>query len=1202
MSAYSTLPQDVAQIPEGLEGDGINNNPNPPQSLWKTGSLTAGSCGYRDPSSGVICGCRSFWLVNTLTADIEPGQENCACGHHACFHTSNTSNTVLSVAAGADAGAGTDIVPNVAGRNPAAEVLQHLREVGRLLSTITPDQGDQRALLPAADRVLETIPPDLDILAEPTDIGLRAPFLESYQQSFSNLLAAFDPIEPLLQLHQDENNPNSATGLGLLLPAHDVPEGANNVSGIEQNARALASGGHIIRPAADSFTRLFQAFDPGPRDPNMPSTIGDSAQGEDIRQTQGGTETTTRPQPRPTIDTRNVHPPSGFQDIILSATEPATPSVGRSTPDCNSIPPAIIRPAPETSAPRIRTVKVDPASNMPPPASRVQQLSTTRRLDKRDGRWLDQVLTPSSQTRTPPPLIPQDPSSLRELAHHMNALRNFVTMHEAQFRGVFERLDAAETTHSFSQPPRDQELFDKVDAIETRIIEIEGNVDQHSKLFADVDVEVNDDNQKRLNRHGERNGEGPTTSEPSASNESNSSAIADHPGDGHLLKDRIYDLEERMTEIERHLPPSTSRPITIEVILLPWGRDLRGLWVQPEGPKASSSRYTTQDREEWTTSQDAPSAARMASYLRAGSESGWSSQAIHGWASESDEWLVPRACGAKSVVYHRLKSRGFVQQIILTKPGAREVQDAIVKAFGDLLSTVSSAGSEHIRSHESEAEDANSTILGLDAQLIPLRKIPGLSKLRFLTKSEMITPALWTYEFLMSGVIMRTAGGPRRLFITHKEGYLQRSSEIYPSWTWEKIQQLSHPGSIGNVDERTWTKHSILDAPPISLNSSFASQQSATPPGSGSLDEPLSEIIKPGELVTPNYPTIMSNEAKSEVWVANDLGPITPITNPPGPSTQEMTRMIGRSFRRSGRTPDTSGNVQGISVAEVGSAHGSSEVGARYRLIAKSPMDGTTSYDVAHGHFKRSHSPSDAGYFEGYSHKSSSGIGASRQFTEDLLDDDQDGDLHQLPGIPSPDQDRQHDRYNFRHLSRTISNPVKSKNPKGQTQPRSFSASTTVPTGAAKHSHGFEKISNPVITQLPSFVPTNTLGSNTKQRSSNTRVANKRRRLSYMSFDDIQQSRRQRSASASFVQSRSSGKRAITPIYPTPHSGNFHDPSSPLGVSSHGGEANDEMKDEHHRHETDDEGWQGLGEDVEDHFQPKGEIIVTIVTDSDEEG
>jgi hypothetical protein len=108
-----------------------------------------------------------------------------------------------------------------------------------------------------------------------------------------------------------------------------------------------------------------------------------------------------------------------------------------------------------------------------------------------------------------------------------------------------------------------------------------------------------------------------------------------------------------------------------------------------------------------------------------------------------------------------------------------------------------------------------------------------------------------------------------------------------------------------------------------------------------------------------------------------------------------------------------------------------------------------------------------------------------------------------------------------------------------------------------------------------------------------------------MSYDDGQQSRRQRSTSASFIQSRSSGKRAITPIghYPTPHSGNFHDPSSPVGVLSQEVEADEEKQgNEHRRHETDDEeAWEGVGEDGEEHFEPKGEIVVTIITDSEEE-
>jgi hypothetical protein len=1071
MAAPSHIPQDVARIPDKRVEWSSNRIQNLPQAVVQAGALTSGSCGYKDPTTGIACGCRSYWMAGGLNLDSAQFLDFCACTHHACFHNLNTPSDP-NAAAGTNEGTI---------RNLSGEVMQHLRELGALLATIPSKEAHQGSHLPLNDR-LQTIPPAEFTGLDNSD-GLVLPSTEDgvYLPSFSNLLAGLDPINQDLQEQQNLNNTNDGTGLGVTLPEYSRADPSRADPGAfnsdHRGSPALLSQFH-----AASFARLFQALNPGTLDANMPSTIADSPLNQNGGEMRFIQESSKRPGFYPATHSQNASP-SGVQDsVLLSATDLITPSLGCSTPDRNSIPPSVIRPARESVALGVKGSK----SGGLPLTRRVGQSSVSH---QREREGPSQVLLLSSQAATPPPPVPQDPSSLREMAHHLSALRAFVLRHGSLLRGISDRLENVELGPSYSQPPKDQELCDKVEGIETRIMEIESHVDHHGKLL-DEGEHSDDGSKTRRYAHGDA--------------KEHVLAPADGPEELVALRDRVEHIEERMAEIERHLPPSSSRPSTVEVVFLPWGRDLRGLWVQPEGPKTPSSRLTSQDREDWINSQDIPSAVRTASSLRAGSDSGWSNRAIEDWANNSNEWLVPRACGAKSVVYHRLKSRGFVQEVKLNKPGAKEILDAISEPFSELLDVVVSNGNDDELCQQDETESL--PLLGLGAQLIPLRKVAGVSKLRFLSKSEMVTPALWTYEFLMSSVIMRTAGGPKRLFVTHKEAYLQPSSEVYSSWTWEMIQKLKTPDTILDFDNRTWKKHSILDAPPISLNSSFGSHQSATPPPSATSEKP-SAINPNTRQFAPHIAASVSHMDSEEAY-SKARGPITPITNPRDVTTQDWVEEILRS-------PSNSEDSQ-----------------------------------------------SDQEYSDSHVAPSESNKASSEEPTRE-----------------------NHERYNLRRISRTASTPIKPRPTNQASNPRSFSAATT--TAPSKRPRSFERITNPLIDQIPNVIP-----------SPKRPTAKKRRRLSY----DPPPLRRQRSSSSSFAQMRNIGKRAVTPsaAYATPHSGQFGEAQSPVvALESEVGEW-DGPAEEEHRESDDEEAWEGVGDDGDEaHGQPmKSEVVLTGVHDT----
>jgi hypothetical protein len=281
------------------------------------------------------------------------------------------------------------------------------------------------------------------------------------------------------------------------------------------------------------------------------------------------------------------------------------------------------------------------------------------------------------------------------------------------------------------------------------------------------------------------------------------------------VRPRIDALESRIMELESTTMPSFARPWQLQVVLLPFGRELPGVWFSAI-ESTENSLHSLNKYKEWAGLKPA-----VQSSFRSATSSIWTTESIAAWAhSARDEWLSPKACGPSGAVFQRLESRGLVRDIIIQSPDSRHIFKVISEAFGDTIDA------ERLAPGEKAAQ-----FRGLEEPFIPLRKIRKSSRLRFLSPAEMVTPAMWTAEFLEASVFMKVDDRQRRLYMTTSEAYTQ--PEV-AGWTWPTIRRLPLVDSngkiqaaqnIGRIIESCWTYHERLDQVDR-LDASFADQES----------------------------------------------------------------------------------------------------------------------------------------------------------------------------------------------------------------------------------------------------------------------------------------------------------------------------------------------------------------------------------------
>ncbi|ATZ53723.1 hypothetical protein BCIN_09g05100 [Botrytis cinerea B05.10] len=399
--------------------------------------------------------------------------------------------------------------------------------------------------------------------------------------------------------------------------------------------------------------------------------------------------------------------------------------------------------------------------------------------------------------------------------HLVPRLRDIITDFPNTKRNHEDRIDALENT-SFSNTGF-EELQGEIDDHGERINELENRVEELEKVNAAAD-----ESSIGTNRNLNESFDSQATK--------TSSALTVNARGRSSLTTRMEKLEDRLTQIEATLPPSWDRPWEIEVVFLPYGPEMMGIWSTNHAA-SKRSRVNSCASEDWTQTQQNVLAAAQASLCDQGYSMSWEKMMLKK-DNEDDDLLMPKACGVTTTINERLKSRGLVKVVQIKGPDARDVQVALMSAFGDLPKKLSEdvfSSSKHTPPRIPKSLD---NYLGLRAAWIPLRKLHKTSVLRFLDPSEMVTPALWTVPFLSSSVAMRTKN-MRRLYVTQADSYLQHHINRSARWTWQKLRLLPRVHDEDAVESHTpeadaaetcWAWDERLD--PAEDNASFTTSLS----------------------------------------------------------------------------------------------------------------------------------------------------------------------------------------------------------------------------------------------------------------------------------------------------------------------------------------------------------------------------------------
>jgi hypothetical protein len=827
----------------------------------------------------------------------------CVCGHHACFHDlverfargnaasqQSISPSMApprvgpSIAGPIDAGQDNNGVRNTAQSlsGSARFGLRALDDIqpastfstpGRMSARHTQDtsqkpEGQRQGKQPAIQVETEQI--GLSTNIAPSEVSTSCvPRIPSLCLLNSSELRPWSGYEA--QIPTQPHDPNRHAGAGPYSGRYDAL-GLMIENGIQ--------GGRHASPSPTVADAASVTADPPPNESQLalPSTR-EASSGESVRNVSPDTGFMQRvlaSRRTQTLDVNFARPFNMFEDLIQSATEVATPSVNN-TPDFRGLEKVVqeaqglVNAIVDSNGTTLTSVKdpANPASTVTgQPAKALQDTSIS-------------LTSPSESIRE---ALTKIPLTLQQLTPLLNSLQNYlarnpdISIHES-INSLTRRMDSLENSSFNIIPP--EQLQDQFENFDGRLIELDNRVDDHDRMLTGFDPD-NEGPIRRLRPINENTSFGSNRSLASGT----SSALISAAIDRMENEGRLKAVEERVNVLEMVQSPSLILPWEIEVVLLPWGRELKGMWYPPaELMKLGMS----QDSEPWTQGRSARSMSRNSMSLGAG-DSVWSDQAIHNWADNAEDWLSPKACGTNGVVYHRLRSRGLVTNVTLTSPGARDIRESICKAFGDLLATISGNQGQENATHPAKERVEEELLLGLNAPFIPLRKVHKSSRLRFLTPEEMVTPSLWTAEFLASGVIMRAPGGQKRLFLTTRDAYLQPQNDDVPSWTWQRLRLLArvpapeedgHAEGVPEADalEPCWAYHPSLDFPP-SLHSSFASHTSHV--SNSFVQESAQEVSRASQGTGPSHNSEESeeSEADSEDPIAV-VQPITPTSEFP---------------------------------------------------------------------------------------------------------------------------------------------------------------------------------------------------------------------------------------------------------------------------------------------------------------------------------
>ncbi|CAH0014731.1 unnamed protein product [Clonostachys rhizophaga] len=339
-----------------------------------------------------------------------------------------------------------------------------------------------------------------------------------------------------------------------------------------------------------------------------------------------------------------------------------------------------------------------------------------------------------------------------------------------------QRLERLENV-SFSAG--NDECHERHDQMDLRVTDLESRMEEAEKQAAEYAAAAS--------RQADKTDDSATQSVASFSTEA-----TNRPSHSQELYSQLQTLQARVDSLQSALP-SPNHAWEIEVVYLPF--PLKKVWQDESAARGA-------ERSQLPMTYSSENVTSM-------------SPLYQDWANSMHEaqWLFPKACGDKSVTDKRLRSRGLIKKLSVHGPDARSVDAAMHQAFSSVWQEM------HIRTQANSANPRTSKFLGLHSSWVPLRKLHKDSCLRFLSPAEMLTPAIWTVQFLTT-VMMRSS--EPRLFVTHPDAYLQDLNSYETGWTWQRVRELSRVYSesdsqgVPEADamEEYWAWNERLDDPP----------------------------------------------------------------------------------------------------------------------------------------------------------------------------------------------------------------------------------------------------------------------------------------------------------------------------------------------------------------------------------------------------
>ncbi|KAI9889875.1 MAG: hypothetical protein M1814_004710 [Vezdaea aestivalis] len=732
---------------------------------------TAGGCHYQDLTLGdraLCCGCRRFHTDATLSSSkSNDNGEWCFCGHHSCYH----DRVELQ---------GT---PSSQPRDRSVDQ----RAIGMERSASYDRIFDDDVL--RTRRVQREETQDLPPL--PSQLPITT--IDQHHQHFSLQEKMGSHIQHSTCEHSFPSPAAASRAFGFA--SFDSLGRPSFLASTHTTGRKITSNEDTRndqepqRPVQPSFSTSIH-----PRDYQCSGTSKATSPCHDIK---SGFRTSTK---APLVRDDGLRVDVDMEDDIDSqaATELVTPSV-RTSPDVY----AFAESADQSRLINQTFVEVTQALNGP--RDSVNEDQGDQSCQKVAIKLLQSFRAWAKQQG--PERVPLDPNLQQAYRDRLSknlhvqiqiilgCLREYSGV-RTQIRGLNHRVEALENT-SFSAGSNDG-IADKVEYQDSRLLEVEGSLEDLTQWKAILD-------QRSIGSL-----QAPTSSITSATGQSTSSTGPLSHLDSNVAvcvqqsQINLERLVQRVNAIESYALPSRSSPWRINVVILPWGRNLRGIWNPCKN--GGSPEHSELVEHEWTqhNSLTLLPEHRAKDSLKV-SHQGRDAGFIRRWASTTNDWMSAKACDSSSTVYQRLQSRGLVGPIQLCGASARDLDFAVESAFGNALDAMN-GGRQAVNllgTAVYREQPGNSGIPeGLGSRFIPLRKIRKISRLQFLGPRDLVSPTLWDAMFLQSDVLMNPHRQNKTLFLTTRDAYLQHRHTSSIDWTWDALRELSiRPNSnLKNTD------------------------------------------------------------------------------------------------------------------------------------------------------------------------------------------------------------------------------------------------------------------------------------------------------------------------------------------------------------------------------------------------------------------